>query len=195
MNRADTRHRVLGAAAGLFRRQGYAGTGLSQIAEQSGTHVGSIYHFFPGGKDALVAEALETGGQEYGDLVLSMLNSVSDPATAIRLTFDAAADDLAAANYADACPVATVALEAASTNELVRRTADGVFGRWITGLSEWFTGHGLGDEAHDLALITLSSLEGAFILARTSRDGTALRAAGRQLARLVEQTNAGRVVE
>lgn len=188
VTRADTRNRVLEAAAGLFRRQGYSGTGLSQIAEQSGTHVGSIYHFFPGGKEALVVEALKTGGRMYGELVLSVLNSTSDPAMAVRAMFDAAAEDLATADYADACPVATVALEAASTNEIVRRTAEEVFGQWLAGLSEWFAGHGLTEDARDLAALTLSSLEGAFILARTSRDGSALRATGRQLARLVEQT-------
>jgi len=34
----------------LFRRQGYASTGLQQILAESGAPRGSLYHYFPGGK-------------------------------------------------------------------------------------------------------------------------------------------------
>ena len=42
--------------ADLFRRQGYAGTGLNDIVELSGAPKGSLYHYFPDGK-ASIAEA------------------------------------------------------------------------------------------------------------------------------------------
>ena len=51
-----TRERIVEAGAMLFRRQGWSGTGMKQIAAAAAAPFGSIYHFFPGGKDELSAE-------------------------------------------------------------------------------------------------------------------------------------------
>ena len=56
----DTRDRIIVATNELFRVHGYNATSLSQISQASGATVGSIYHFFPGGKEALAA----AGGRE-----------------------------------------------------------------------------------------------------------------------------------
>ncbi|WP_042907161.1 TetR/AcrR family transcriptional regulator, partial [Mycobacterium avium] len=53
-----TRERFLTAATGLFRRQGYSGTGLKQIVAESRAPLGSLYHFFPGGKQDLAVQAI-----------------------------------------------------------------------------------------------------------------------------------------
>ena len=47
-----TRDRILYATAELFRRQGYAGTGLKQVVAEAQAPFGSLYHHFPGGKRA-----------------------------------------------------------------------------------------------------------------------------------------------
>ena len=53
---AGTRERILGVSAEIFRRQGYEGTGLKQIVTAAKVPFGSLYHFFPGGKEQLGAE-------------------------------------------------------------------------------------------------------------------------------------------
>lgn len=179
----DTRDRVVGAAASLYRRQGCTGTGLAQIAQESGTRVGSIYHFFGGGKDALTEEVVRTSGAAYGALVAGILaEGPEDPVEALGAAFDRAADDLAASGYADACPIATIALEVASTHEPLRRATAEVFEEWLVGLTAFCRGV-VDDEAvaRDLATAVLTMLEGAFVLSRAARDGTALHAAGRSI--------------
>lgn len=178
---SDTRTRILATAAALFRRQGFTGTGLNQIAAESAAKVGSIYHFYPGGKDELVVTAVRTAGPAYAALVLDALTG-PDPVAALRHAFDRAATDLAATGYADACPIATIAMEAASTNEPVRAATAEVFTDWIARFTAWYAEHVPADLARELALTTLSALEGAFVLARALRDGEPLRAAGRRLA-------------
>lgn len=116
----DTRSRIQGAATALFRRNGYSGTGLKRIATEADAPFGSIYHFFPGGKQQLAEETIRTSGGEYGRMVLALLESVADPVESVTHAFEAAAHDIAANDYADACPIATVALEVASTNEVLR---------------------------------------------------------------------------
>ena len=46
----DTRERIIAASSALFMQRGYAGSGLKQIATASEATIGSLYHFFPGGK-------------------------------------------------------------------------------------------------------------------------------------------------
>lgn len=58
----ETRRRILQAGTELFRRSGYTGTGMKQIAEAAGAPFGSIYHFFPGGKAQLGEEVIRTSG-------------------------------------------------------------------------------------------------------------------------------------
>ena len=56
-----TKQRILYAAAELFRRRGYSGTGLKQISEESRAPFGSLYHHFPGGKEELGEDVIRQG--------------------------------------------------------------------------------------------------------------------------------------
>lgn len=53
LNAVDTRDRLLAAAQRLFRKRGYHATGLSDILEAALAPKGSLYHHFPGGKEAI----------------------------------------------------------------------------------------------------------------------------------------------
>ncbi|NQX17969.1 TetR/AcrR family transcriptional regulator [Rathayibacter sp. VKM Ac-2857] len=64
-DRAQTRARILDAAAGLFLTQGYAGTTISQLARDAGTSVQTIYLAIGGKADVLRAlTAAMTTGQD-----------------------------------------------------------------------------------------------------------------------------------
>ena len=55
---ASTRVRrrdILQAALELFVRSGVGATTVDDIRERSGASVGSLYHHFPGGKEAIAA--------------------------------------------------------------------------------------------------------------------------------------------
>ena len=110
----DTRERIVRSAAALFMQQGYSATGLKAVAEASEATTGSLYHFFPGGKAELAAETLRVSGRAYGELVMAIFDAAPDLITGVRDAFDGAAAVLRATGYADACPIATVALEVAS---------------------------------------------------------------------------------
>ncbi|NLU83569.1 TetR/AcrR family transcriptional regulator [Rhodococcus sp. HNM0569] len=181
-NGTGTRERILTAAAALFRRQGYTGTGLKQIAAESRARVGSIYHFFDG-KDALTEEVVRTGGAAYGAMVLALLDGgPDDPVDALGAAFEQAAVDIALTDYADACPIATVALEVASTNEPLRQATADVFASWLDVLAAWCrVVVDDPDSARDLATAVVCALEGAFVLARAMRDPEPILAAGRSV--------------
>ena len=86
-----THDRIIVATNELFRRHGYNGTTLSQISEASAATIGSIYHFFPGGKEALGVAVVETTGAVYRELFESIVADADDPAAAYVDFFTGAA--------------------------------------------------------------------------------------------------------
>ena len=76
---------------------------------------GSVYHHFPGGKRQLGEEVIRRSGQMYFEIFEMIFDAAPDPVAGVRDFFDGAAEVLRATDYADACPIATVALEISST--------------------------------------------------------------------------------
>src|SRR3954454_5898074 len=179
MTRTTTKDRLVGAGAELFGRQGYNATGVKQILAEASAPFGSLYHHFPGGKEQLRAEAIRRSGRLYGRLFAEIVGPAPDLLTGIHDFFAGAAGTLVETDYADACPIATVALEVSSTSEPMREACAEVFDAWITGAMQRFEQDGIPRErARELALLFLSALEGAFVLARALRSTEPLRAAG-----------------
>lgn len=82
-----------------------------QIVEAARAPFGSLYHFFPGGKEQLGAEAIRTSGAVYELLIPAVFDQAPDSVSGTREFFALAATHLTETDYADACPIATVALE------------------------------------------------------------------------------------
>jgi AcrR family transcriptional regulator len=188
-----TRERILAASEELFRRQGYAGTGVKAILAASQAPYGSLYHFFPGGKEELGVAALRAGGVTYRELVEAFFPPGGDVVAATRAFFAGAAEVVAATGYADACPIATVALEVASTSEPMREAAAEAFESWLAVLTERFGEAGIEPApARELAVVLFCAIEGAFLLSRTTRRTEALDVTGRAAAEAVARAVAGR---
>lgn len=176
---AATRDRIVRSSAELFRHQGFAGTGVKQIVAEASAPFGSLYHFFPGGKEQLGEEVIRWSGAIYGQLIDAFFVPGADPVAATRAFFAAAAQTLRETDYADACPIATVALEVSSTNEPMRKACADVFDSWIDGASERLVEAGLPRKrSRALAISMLASLEGAFVLARALRSTEPVDVAG-----------------
>jgi AcrR family transcriptional regulator len=175
----DTKQRLMQSSAELFRRQGYTGTGIKQILAAANAPFGSLYHFFPGGKEQLGAETIRSSGRLYIELFATVAAGAPDVLSAVGDFFSGAAETLVETDYADACPIATVALEVASTNEPLREATADVFDSWIEGATEYFAAAAIPrEEARSLALSMLCLLEGAFIFCRALRSTEPLHVAG-----------------
>lgn len=179
MNAVPTRDRIRDSAADLFQHQGYHATGVKQIVGGAGAPLASLYHFFPGGKEALGAEVVRVSGAGYQELVGGVWDAAPDVVAGVHAVFDGAAAVLEATGYEDACPIATVALEVASTNETLRVATAEVFDAWIASATGRLEAAGLArDAARALAFAIVGGLEGAFVLARATRSVEPLAASG-----------------
>ncbi len=176
----NTKERILDTTAEMFRRYGYTGTGLKQIVAQAGAPFGSLYHFFPRGKEQLGEEVIRRSGLMYQQLFETIVAAAPDIVTGVQDLFEGAAELLRQTDYADACPIATVALEVASTNEPLRQATADVFASWIEAGTTLFTRAGLPDPAaREVAITLITSLEGAFVLSRATRTTEPIEVAGR----------------
>ena len=186
--RPDTRKRIVDASADLMRLQGYNATGIKQIVAAAQAPFGSIYHHFPGGKEQLGAEAVRASGKLYEQLIPAVFDPAPDLPSAVRMFFAGAGQHLVETDYADACPIATIALEVSSTSEPMRLACADVFASWIDAGMPRFTAAGLADgTARDLVVAMICALEGAFVLGRASRSTEPLRIAGELTATAVER--------
>jgi AcrR family transcriptional regulator len=175
----NTKERILDVTAELFRRYGYTGTGLKQIVAGASAPFGSLYHFFPGGKEQLGGEVIRRSGQMYLELFETIFDAAPDAVTGVGDFFTGAAALLRATDYADACPIATVALEVASSSEPLRQATADVFESWIDGASSRLAGAGVDPaQARPLAVFLIAALEGAFVLSRAMRSTEPVEVAG-----------------
>jgi AcrR family transcriptional regulator len=175
----DTRQRLVEASAALLQRQGLTGTGIKQILADAGAPYSSLYHHFPGGKDELAAAAIRVSGSTYQALVEGVWDRAPDAISAVAAVFDGAAQTLESTDFAVACPIATVALEVAGTNEGLRIATAEVFEAWIAAGAARFASEGISaDGSYTLAITVIALLEGAFILSQSLKDTGPVHAAG-----------------
>ncbi|HEX6956433.1 MAG TPA: TetR family transcriptional regulator [Ferrovibrio sp.] len=84
-----TREQILGAAARLFRRRGYAASTLRDIAAEAQVEAGSIYYHFDS-KDAILDEVLDRGVRDIYLGVKAALSDCEEAGADFRTRFAAA---------------------------------------------------------------------------------------------------------
>ncbi|MBT8485169.1 MAG: TetR/AcrR family transcriptional regulator [Phycisphaerales bacterium] len=165
----------------LFTFQGYANTGLAQIARRAGLLPGSLYHFFPTKEDLLAAtleERLRLLRSEVLDPIWSRLD---DPLERVFGLLDGYRQMLAMTEFSHGCPIGNLAIELAESHPGIRPLLAANFDNWMDAVAECFQAASarLPDEVdpRSLAVFVLTTMEGAVMLARTHRDFAAYDAA------------------
>ncbi|MDD7836460.1 TetR/AcrR family transcriptional regulator [Paenarthrobacter sp. AB444] len=173
-----TRQRLVESMLALIQLNGYHGTGLNTVLSQSGAPKGSLYFHFPEGKTQLGIAAVELAGEQSGQLVSEATASSSSPEDVVDTLVGELKGILERSDYQAGCPVSSVALDAASENEVLREACSQVYDAWINAVSSYLSTFGLGtDQAHPLATSMISLVEGSLILSRAHKSTQPLDAA------------------
>jgi TetR/AcrR family transcriptional regulator, transcriptional repressor for nem operon len=178
-----TRDRIVDAAMELFTLQGYAATGLAQIAKHANCNPGSVYYFFST-KEAILAATLERRKETLGSEVLDPIwEGVSDPIERIFALLSGYRRMLAMTEFAHGCPIGNLVIEVAETNKHARKLLCENFDGWLRAVELCFdaaieSGKLPADcDSKQLAIFVLTTMEGAVMLARSYRDFRAYDAA------------------
>jgi TetR/AcrR family transcriptional repressor of lmrAB and yxaGH operons len=165
---SDAREKAIAATARLLCRQGYAATGLTEVLELSGAPKGSFYFHFPGGKEQLATEAIQSADGYVGHMIQNTLDMSPSPEEAVRGLALLFAGWLERSGFVEGCPVTTVTLETEPDSGALADACAASFRNWEGSMSRYLETSGYGsDRSAKLANLIMCSLEGAFVLSRS----------------------------
>jgi len=167
----DARTRALEGAERLFRTQGYAATGLTEILNVSGAPKGSFYFHFPDGKLQLAHEVLRSyGSRVEGGLRTLAARYEGDPSGFVRALCKGMAREMAENDWTLGCAAQNLANELASRQHALTDELAGIFMVWITVIADAIrSAYPTRAVAERRATALLAALEGARTLARAMR--------------------------
>jgi AcrR family transcriptional regulator len=170
----STRDRIIGAAMNLFWEKGYGATSIADLLKAAEVNSGSLYHFFPGKQDVLIAvlEAYRTG---IGEMLLAPAwEGVEDPIERVFALLAAYRGMIVASDCMYGCPIGSIALELHEPDPPVRELLAVNFTGWTEAIRGCLEAAGdripPGTDLQALAEFVLCTMEGGIMQARTHRD-------------------------
>lgn len=172
--RAETKARILEAAAELFHQGGYEATGVATILRHAGAHSGSLYHFFPS-KEALLVGVMERHLDDQRPTLLDPAERASDdPIERMFALLELHRRNLRVTGCMGGCPVGNLALEVGDRKPAVRALIEEYFSRWVRRVRGWLeqAGERLPADLDRMALarLVLSVMEGGVMQARATGE-------------------------
>jgi TetR/AcrR family transcriptional regulator, transcriptional repressor for nem operon len=186
----DTRQRIIYAAMELFWLKGYSSTSIADILSRSQVNSGSLYYFFPGKQDVLIAvlEAYRDGIQPM--LLEPAWGSVGDPIEKVFALLAQYRRSIVDTECEYGCPIGSLALELHEPDPAVRELLAANFTAWVSAVEGCFREASgrfeSGTDMRALAELTLNVMEGGVMQARTYRDVSYFDRAVAQLRKMID---------
>jgi TetR/AcrR family transcriptional repressor of lmrAB and yxaGH operons len=181
------RQPIINAAVTLFRRQGFARTGLNDIVDVSGAPKGSLYHYFPLGKSSIAVAAVEEAGRRVVATVERLASECASSGDLLRAHARLLAGWMQKSGFRNGCPITTVLLELAPRERAVTEAGRKAYAARLSILSRKLVEDGFARARADaLAVLCTSALQGALVQARVERSGRPIEVTAAELARLLE---------
>jgi TetR/AcrR family transcriptional regulator, lmrAB and yxaGH operons repressor len=166
-----TRAKYVETASSLFQTRGYDGVGLAELVHASGAPKGSFYFHFKGGKEELAVATILKSRQEVVDLLSNAVRCAKSPEQYIERIGKALMQWLTSTNFTEGCAVASMALAAAGSSEVIALACRECYRAWIDLIHVHLS---LLSNARVVsptnASSIMSALEGAVILCRCERS-------------------------
>jgi len=170
-NAAKHKDALVYTAMRLFRRQGYASTGLQQILSESGAPKGSLYHYFPGGKEDLAKAAVRLAAKLVGEMLSEHSARYKTAAAFVKAYCTTMAKWMEESGFRSGCPIATTMLETAPHSRELTRAGVEALAHWTSIIAPVFAAEGASKlEAMNKAETLIANMEGALLLARVRRS-------------------------
>ena len=167
------RDRIVFAAMQLFAQKGYGSTSVADILLAAEANPGSLYHYFPGKQDVLIAVLEMYLGGIQPMLLEPAWRGVDDPIERVFALLASYRRALIATHETYGCPIGSLALELHEPDEPVRMLLAANFDGWVSAIEACFVDAGnrlpKAVDRHALAIFALTTMEGGVMLARTQR--------------------------
>ncbi|WP_428249344.1 TetR/AcrR family transcriptional regulator [Ferrovibrio sp.] len=177
-----TREEALARIAECFRSLGYEGASLSALTEASGLGKGSLYNYFPGGKEQMAAEVLAHIDAWFEAEVFAPLRKSGDAHAAIAAMFEATERYFHGGGRV--CLVGVFALDA--TRDRFAAAVQSYFTRWVQALARALKRGGV-PEPRARAEDIVAGIQGALTLARALNEPALLRRRLHEMRKQIDQ--------
>ena len=165
----------------LLRKQGYAATGLNEILKISKAPKGSLYYYFPGGKEELAATAVTAASKTVLETLEKLECTTASAQEFISRYCTLLAGWMELSHYAEGCPISTTLLEMVPHSELINKAGQDGFSSWKMVFIRIFERNGLtGKKAKEKATFLMSAIQGALLLSRVEQSSLPLKAISNQ---------------
>ena len=182
------------SATQLVRERGVTATGVRDVVDRAAAPRGSFQHYFPGGKDQLVSEALLWSGDFAAQWVASYVDGARRPTPSGLFSHMVSPwkNEFSTRGFERGCPVNAAAADLAGGDSPVNAPLREALARWEEAIVAALARMGIpARRARRLATLMLSVLEGAILLARVHRDVRPLTTVAGELGPLLDQTHQG----
>ena len=174
--------KILETASRLFQKQGYHATGLNQILHESGAPKGSLYYYYPGGKEELAVDAIHFTRDTIGKKIKAFLSKIDDPVDAIQALVLATANEAEDANHITPCTVSLLTLETSLISEPLRKACLETNEAWEEIFSQKLIMGGYDKEsAGELGTLIQIMIDGALISSISRNDTQPLHYFAKQI--------------
>lgn len=176
----QSKEKILETATRLFYFQGFHGTGLNQIIKESGAPKGSIYHYFPEGKEQLAEEAILLSKARIGDVIQHYMTEHADVEDALLAHIEAMADLFEQENGVEEhsytmMPFGLLAAESAFMSERLQKACGDTYTFWQSIYLEKLLANGYEEEHATIISKAISALiEGAVTLSLAQKSNDPL---------------------
>lgn len=179
---STAREQILQTTTTLLEKQGYHGTGLNEIIRKSGSPKGSLYYYFPEGKEQIVAEAVIQSGVETAERIRLSLSEDTSASKAVSDFVLNIAEHVELSGFAAGSPLTAVAMETATQSERINLACREAFAMLRSAFNEKLLDCGFTKlKSDELSTFIVASIEGGIILSRTSHTADPLRLVAKQL--------------
>ena len=179
---SEVRSKILLTMARLIEKQGYHATGLNEIIRESGAPKGSLYYYFPGGKEQIGAEAILEAGKIISERLRTILQQEATAATAIYNFLTGLTENVLATQFGLGSPLTTASVETSMTCEAVNHACQDAFEMILAVFKEKFVQGGFAEvQSAELAMYVTTVIEGGILMSRTYHTVEPLRLAARHL--------------
>ncbi len=187
---ASTRDHIIEVTSQLLEAQGYHATGLSQIIAESGSPRGSLYYYFPQGKEELTAEAVNQGGKRTAQRIEQELMRIEDPGEALQQFIKNIAYHVEQSGFSAGGPLTIVAMETVNSSERLNQVCRESYQSLQQVVADKFIRSGYSAvRAAQLAVFVIATIEGGIILSRTYHSGEPLRRVADELGSYVKSVS------
>lgn len=188
--KTNTKDIFIDTASSLFANQGYHATGISEILKKSNAPKGSLYYYFPQGKEQLAQEALQKTAEKISTEILDVLAKASTPLEGLQQHLIYIAQKIEKDLFQPNVSISLIALETFSSNEIIRLECERTFQQIQNIYKNSLLKMNLQEKYADFLAMTMVMLtEGAITLSLTKKNTQPLHQLANNLPLLINFNN------